>query len=121
MTDVASTPRGSMSQTRRLRIWEAHGGICCLCKLKIDGVRERWGIEHLRALALGGADSDDNCGPAHERCMLTKTQADIPAIAKAKRIKAKHLGIRKPSRWPTGRDSKWKSKIGGGTVLRVTD
>lgn len=39
MTDVATTPRRSMSKMRRLRIWEAHNGVCVLCYLKIDGVR----------------------------------------------------------------------------------
>lgn len=86
-----------MSKSRRLKIWEAHGGICCLCEAKIDGVREKWTIEHIICLALGGADDDANCAPAHEICRRLKDKGDIAAIAKAKRCKAKHLGIRKPS------------------------
>ncbi|QRY69152.1 HNH endonuclease [Ensifer sp. PDNC004] len=96
MTDVGTTRRGTMSPMRRLRIFEAHGGRCCLCEGKIDGVRQKWTIEHLIALGLGGKDDDGNCAPAHEECRRGKDKLDVTAIAKAKRIKAKHLGIAKP-------------------------
>lgn len=96
MTDVGTTKRGSMSPMRRLRIFEAHKGLCVLCGGRIDGVREKWTVEHLRALGLGGKDDDDNCGPAHEDCRRQKDKVDVKAIAKAKRVKAKHLGIAKP-------------------------
>lgn len=98
--DLSTTPRRSMSPTRRLRIWERDGGVCCICSLKIDGVREKWGIEHKRPLALGGPDTDENCGPAHERCMATKTKADNASWTKAKRAKAKHIGIKPRSSFP---------------------
>lgn len=94
MTDVGTTPRRSMSATRRLRIFEAHKGICVTCKQPIDGVRQKWFIEHDRALGLGGEDSDENCGPAHYECKPVKDKADIEAIAQAKRRKQAHLGIR---------------------------
>lgn len=98
MTDVSTTRRKAMSPTRRLRIWEAHSGTCVLCGQKIDGTREKWIVEHVRALALGGDDTDANCGPAHEACADAKTHSDdIPRIAKAKRQKMKALGIRKQS------------------------
>lgn len=94
MTDVGTTPRRSMTATRRLRIFEEHKGICVTCKQPIDGVRQKWFIEHDRALGLGGKDSDENCGPAHYECKPVKDKADIEAIAQAKRRKQAHLGIR---------------------------
>lgn len=100
MSDIATTRRHSMSPTRRLRIWEAHSGKCCICHQPIDGTREAWIVEHIRALALGGADEDSNCGPAHKACADLKTSGqDMPAIVKAKRQKMKALGIRKPSQF----------------------
>lgn len=117
MTDIGTTPRGSMSPTRRLRIFEAHGGVCCLCERKIRA-GEKWTIEHLRALALGGTDTDDNCGPAHDTCRRIKDKADLGSIAKAKRMKMRHLGIKSRSTFQTSREGKWKGKIGGGVVLR---
>lgn len=100
MTDVPTTPRKAMSPSRRLRIWEREHGVCCLCHEEIDGVREPWTVEHKRALGLGGEDTDENCGPAHESCRRAKDKVDVPAIARAKRRKAKMLGIKKPSRFP---------------------
>lgn len=114
MTDVGTTPRRPMSPMRRLRIWEAHQGVCILCETKIDGVREKWIVEHKRALVLGGADDDANCGPAHETCRRVKDKADVADGARAKRRKAKALGIRKA---PAFR-SRFKRKVNGQTVLR---
>lgn len=100
MTDVPTTPRKAMSPTRRLRIWEDGKGICILCGLKIDGVRAPWIVEHKRALGLGGEDTDENCGPAHEICRRQKDKQDVADIARAKRRKARHLGIKKRSTFP---------------------
>jgi len=119
MTDVPTTPRRPMSPMRRLRIWEAHAGVCILCRNKIDGARGvKWTVEHIRPLGLGGTDTDDNCGPAHETCRRAKDRHDVAAIAKAKRRKAKMLGIRKASGFPGGKDSKFKRKMDGSVVLR---
>jgi len=109
MSDVGTTKRGAMSPARRLRIFEQHKGICVLCSVKIDGVREPWIIEHLTCLGLGGADDDKNTGPAHEACRRDKDKLDVKAIAKAKRNKQRHLGIRKPSSFPkpTGMKFNW--------------
>lgn len=96
MTDVGTTRRGSMSAMRRLRIFEAGRGICILCEQQIRA-GDTWTVEHIRALALGGEDADSNCGPAHETCRRLKDKADVSSIAKAKRAKAKHFGIRKPT------------------------
>lgn len=114
MTDVGTTKRRSMSPARRLRIWEAHSGVCCLCSTKIDGVREAWTVEHLRALGLGGEDDDKNCAPAHETCRRQKDKVDVKSIAKAKRVKAKHLGIDKPKSSLSA--GPYKRKINGDVV-----
>lgn len=113
MTDVSATPRKPMSRARRLRIWERHGGICILCREKIDGVREKWIIEHPIALGLGGSDDDAELGPAHECCRRIKDKGDVKAIAKAKRIKARHLGIKPHSSFPKpppGFQYDWRSR-----------
>lgn len=94
---METTPRRSMSPQRRLRIFEAHKGVCVLCSKPIDGVRDKWTIEHMRALGLGGEDDDKNCGPAHEACRRVKDKEDVSSIAKAKRVKARHVGAKKPT------------------------
>jgi 5-methylcytosine-specific restriction protein A len=59
--------------------------VCVLCERKIDGVRERWIVEHIRALELGGPDDLDNMGPAHEACAAIKAQDDYRCTAQATR------------------------------------
>ncbi len=118
MTD-ATTPRRAMSTMRRLRIWERHKGVCVLCKVKIDGVREPWIIEHVRALGLGGADDDANCGPAHEDCRRAKDKKDVASIAKAKRMKARHVGaFRSTSPMPGSKRSRFRKRMNGDVELR---
>ena len=96
MTDVGSTPRKPLTPTQRLKLFEAHKGICCLCDRKIQA-REPWIDEHLTPLGLGGGNEMANRGPAHKDCADEKTHGkggDIATIAKAKRQKMRHLGIR---------------------------
>ena len=105
------------SPSEKLRIFERLGGVCHLCKSKIQ-VGQRWDLEHIIPIGIGGEDDDANLGVAHRKCHATKTVADIAGIAKAKRIRQKHFGARRASRWPCSRDSKWKKKISGEVVRR---
>lgn len=115
MTDVGTTRRKPMSPMRKLRIWEAHGGRCVICGLKIDGTKGNWIVEHVRALVLGGEDTDENCGPAHEDCRRVKDKADVAAGARAKRRKMKMLGIKKR---PAFRHPTLRREMNGEVVLR---
>lgn len=107
------TARRSLSPLQRLKVFEAAGGRCHLCELRIQ-VGQPWDVEHVRPLALLGEDDQSNMRPAHKDCHATKTKADAASWSKAKRCAAKHNGIRKP---PAFR-SKWKRKVSGETVLR---
>jgi hypothetical protein len=90
-----------------------------LCDSKIDGMRERWIVEHIRALEPGGADHIDNLGPAHEACALAKTRDDHRQVARAKRQKIRHLGADAPKRpLPFGKGSQWKRTLSGTIVPR---
>lgn len=98
--DIGSTPRKPLTPTQRLRLFEDHKGICALCGQKIHA-GETWIDEHLTALGLGGSNDLGNRAPAHKACADAKTygeSGDIATIAKAKRRKMKHLGIKPPSR-----------------------
>lgn len=119
--DVGTTERKKLTPTQRLRIWERDKGVCCLCGLKIDGIRDRWIIEHKRALELGGLDLSENMGVAHQSCADEKTNGpngDHARAAKAKRAKRMALGLKKSkSPLPGSRSTKWKRKM-DGTVER---
>jgi 5-methylcytosine-specific restriction endonuclease McrA len=117
--DVGTTPRRKLTPHRRLQVWEKTAGICVICHLKIDGVRERWIVEHKRALELGGADELENMGPAHETCASAKTQDDHRRAAKAKRQKISYIGAHAPRRpFPFGKGSPWKRTLSGHIIRR---
>lgn len=118
--DVGTSRRRRMTPTRALGIWERHRGCCVLCKQPIDGARDKWFIEHIRALELGGEDKDENCGPAHYTCKPAKDAADHSAASQAKRRKRHHLGIKdtRSQPIPGSRRSPWKRKMNGQLVRR---
>ena len=69
--------------------------------------------------ALGGGPTLENCQVLCRPCHDEKTRKeDVPRIAKAKRVSDLHRGIKKPSRFACGRNSKFKKKITGEVVLR---
>ncbi len=111
------TKRRSLSPMRRLAVFEKAGGLCHICSTRIFP-SDPWEVEHIIPLALGGADEPKNMGPAHKVCHAFKTSVNAGEIARAKRRKAKHIGIKKPGTFPGGRQSKWKRKMDGSVVLR---
>lgn len=119
LEDVGTTRRGTLSSRRRLQVWERTGGTCVVCDRRIDGVRDRWIVEHIRALELGGPDELQNLGPAHEACGREKTRGDHARAADAKRQKLRHLGAAVITRpMPGSRASAFKRKIDGTVVSR---
>ena len=88
--------RKTFSKKDRARIFNASLGVCHLCKGQI-GIGEAWEVEHVIAYALTQDNSDGNLQPAHIKCHRVKTDADVTAIAQAKRREAKHIGVTKPA------------------------
>lgn len=112
--------RRHLSPTARLSVFTAAGGICSICKLKIDGTRERWEVSHEIPIALGGSDTPANMKPIHFACHKRQTaEIDIPQIAKAKRQEALHVGAKRPKgTWGCGRNTPFKMTFGNGVVRR---
>jgi 5-methylcytosine-specific restriction protein A len=119
--DVTTTPRKPLTPRQRLALWERHKGICAICKLPIKA-GAKWRDEHLRALGLGGTNDPENRAPVHEACADEKTHGkdgDLAHIAKAKRRKMKHLGIKRArSSFQTNRDGPFKKRIDGSVERR---
>jgi len=114
-------PRKHITAKLRARVFNANGGICHICGGKIGAIRpERWEVEHIIPLALGGEDEPENMAPAHYQCHKEKTKEDVKQIAKSKRIINRHKGFRTESRsaMPCGRRSIWKKKMDGTVVRR---
>lgn len=92
--------RRHLTTLQRAKLFLERGGICHICSNKIVVPNEAWQVEHVVPFAMGGKDDVTNMCPAHVDCHAIKTKDDVEAIAKAKRIEARHIGatVRKP--WP---------------------
>lgn len=88
--------RRSITKAMRVRIFLAANGACHICGLKIDAPKQRWDVEHVKALSMGGADDETNMRPAHVECHAVKSAEETTLRAKSDRARARHLGVRKP-------------------------
>ena len=68
----------------------------------------------------GGSNALENCVSVCIRCHRWKTtRHDLPQLAKGRRIRDKHRGIRETGRrFPTGRHSRFKKMVSGQVVKR---
>ena len=59
------TDRPRLSDRERMRLFRLHNRTCHICSLPIDGLTQRWEIEHVKPRwAIGAAaDTDDNMRP----------------------------------------------------------
>lgn len=99
-TDLGTTARKPLTPAGRLALFELRKGLCACCGRQIQP-GEGWIDEHWRALGLSGTNDVENRFVAHKACAADKTHGpdgDLAKIAKAKRTKRAHLGIKgKPS------------------------
>lgn len=79
------------------RIFETHGGICHISKVKIQ-IGQKWEVEHIIAICNGGENRETNMAPALVAPHKVKTREDRRTKAKNDHVRMKHIGIRKPSR-----------------------
>lgn len=113
--DTAAPPRV------RLRVFEAHGGICALTGRKIRP-GDDWELDHEQALTNGGENCESNLQPVLKEAHKAKTAQDVAQKSKDRRVRSKHLNIHKPkTTLPGSRGSKFKRKIDGSVVLRDDD
>jgi len=81
----------------------------------------KYHYDHDTPDGLGGLPTLENCKVLCTVCHGIKTATgDVPAIAKAKRREAAHVGAKTPSRnpLPCGRSSPWKKTMSGKVVRR---
>ena len=98
----------------KVAAYERSKGACEACGGKLHPGRIHY--DHVIPDALGGSPTIENCAVLCTACHGAKTtRQDVPSIARAKRLQAKHIGAKGPSRWPK---SKWKKKVNGEVVLR---
>lgn len=79
----------------RLRIFDAHGGVCHISQRKIRA-GELWDLDHVIALCNGGENRESNLAPALRDKHREKTADDVKQRAKDDRVRAKHNGTYQP-------------------------
>ena len=93
-------------------------GRCVHCTRFVDGSALKAEYDHIIPLIIGGENRQINLQLLCEPCHAAKTKLDVKLKAKVARVRKRHLGIKKPSRFACARTGKFKQKIGGGIVLR---
>lgn len=100
--------RRSLTMNQRVRIFDANEGRCHLCGVKIK-TGEKWDADHIIPRGLTGSDDLSEFAPAHVDCHRDKTRGDNRTVKKAVRTRAKHLGLKRPTRFrkPPGAKFNW--------------
>lgn len=97
----------------RQRVFDRHDGVCHLTGRKIQP-GEKWELEHVHALILGGQHRESNLAPALAEPHKRKTAMEMKVKAKIARTRKKHLGIKSESRG--GFPKHLKRKMNGDVV-----
>ena len=97
--------------------------ICsCGCSRSFNPATTPWRADHAARWAEGGQDTPQNLSPILVSCDAGKggkAAKDTREVAKGKRVKDKHWGIKKSSRpMPGSRRSAFKRKMNGEVVPR---
>jgi 5-methylcytosine-specific restriction protein A len=79
----------------KIRVFDRAGGVCPECTLPIVG-KLRPAYDHIQALINGGQHREANLQLLCVPCHAVKTKADVAEKSVTARIRAKHLGIKKP-------------------------
>jgi 5-methylcytosine-specific restriction endonuclease McrA len=99
---IGKTPDQRVPPRVRARIFLRHHGICHRSGRKI-GPGDKWDLDHIIALINGGEHKESNLAPIlRDKAHKEKTAEDMRIKSKTARMRAKHLGIRKPrkiTRW----------------------
>ena len=95
----------------------------CGCNFVFNVATTAWRADHARRWAEGGRDTSDNLYPImvkHDAGVGGKAADDTREIAKGKRNRLKHMGVKKRKGPPMAgsRDSKFKRKMDGSVERR---
>lgn len=80
----------------RLRVLEASNYRCAKCDHKVGAGGERWQCDHAKPLWEGGENRESNLQVLCQACHDFKTRREATQRAKINRVRAKHLGLKKP-------------------------
>lgn len=87
------TPDSKIPPRVKLRVWEAHKGVCHISGRKI-AAGEAWECDHVVALINGGEHREANLAPALRDKHREKTAADVKEKATVARKAKANLGLK---------------------------
>lgn len=90
---IGRNPDSKIPARVRLRVFEAHGGMCHRAKRKIMA-GEPWAIDHVIALINGGENRENNLAPILVDKHKAKTADDVAEKAKVARKAKANLGLK---------------------------
>lgn len=96
---VGSSPDARIPQRVQDRIWLRYKGRCYLSGRKIMP-GDKWELEHIRALSMGGEHRERNLAPALKEVHKAKTADEAKARSKADRMRRKANGTWPKSKTP---------------------
>ncbi|ULJ73641.1 HNH endonuclease [Rhizobium gallicum] len=79
----------------RLRVFEKYGRKCYLTGREIRP-GDKWELEHVVSLILGGQHRESNMAPALAAPHKVKTAVEMKVKSKIAKVKKKHFGLGKP-------------------------
>lgn len=111
---IGKTDDSAIPVRVKLRVHAAAEGVCAKCSVEATTGQ----YDHAIPLIIGGENRESNlqflCVPCHK----AKTKLDVKLKAKVARVRKRHLGLKKPSKFACSKASKFKKKISGEVVLR---
>lgn len=99
---IGATPDTAIPDRVKLRVFDAHDGICHIAKRKIRP-GEPWDAEHVIAIINGGENRESNLAPALRDKHKIKTAADLAEKSAMYGKRKRHLGIKGMKRTIPGR------------------
>lgn len=115
---IGKTSDSNIPDRVRMRVAERDGWRCqCGCDRDILPW-ESWDTDHKKALVNGGENRESNLRTLLTEHHRLKTAQDVSEKSKIYRVKKRHRGLRKTSKFACARTSKWKKKINGEVVER---
>lgn len=113
-----ATPSTPVPPRVRLRVFQRDGGSCqCGCGRSIRP-GDAWETDHTISICNGGENKESNLRTLLKSCHDAKSATDVAEKSQVYQKRKKHLGIKKKSRFPCAKESKWKKKISGEVVRR---
>lgn len=111
---IGKTDDSAIPDRVKMRVHAVAEGRCAKCTLEATTGQ----YDHAIPIIIGGENRESNlqflCVPCHK----AKTRLDVKLKAKVARVRKRHLGLKKPSKFACSRDSKFKKRIDGSVVLR---